>query len=488
MVADSNALSLPLSFGGSPLIVATNREPYRLARSRNGETRLEPTTGGLVSALVPAVRATHGVWVAWNPKSRLKPDALADKLDHELVLVPVSESEVAGYYCGFANGALWPLCHYAIDRCRFSAADYRRYVAVNHRFADCIASRLSPSGLVWIHDYHLMLVPRLVRQAAHARGRIAYFHHIPFPAREVFRVLPWRQQVLTGLLGADLIGFHTPEYVRNFLDACRDLDGVEVCDETRSVRVRNRRVEVRDFPIGIDVRTFEELSQDTRVQRSAREIRASLGVETLLLGVDRLDYTKGIEQRIEAMDRLLTKWPRLRGRVSLLQIAVPSRSEVPEYSRFKKHIDEAIGRINGKYADNGWQPIHCVYRSFSRRKLVAHYLAADVALVTPLRDGMNLVAKEFCASRSDEDGVLVLSEFAGASTELRDTLTLVNPFDTEEFAGAVAHVLTLSREVRRKQMRALRAVVGRNDIYDWTRNFLRHAGGDRSSASLPPPA
>jgi alpha,alpha-trehalose-phosphate synthase [UDP-forming] len=461
----------------SPLILVTNREPYRIRRSRDGNVSLELTTGGLVSALVPVVAATHGVWVTWNPKSRLKLAGLTDRLGHELVLVPVSEKEIEGYYRGFSNGALWPLCHYAIDRCRFNASDFARYARVNRKFADCIARQVTADGLVWIHDYHLTLVPQLLRELAPDKGRIAYFHHIPFPARSVFRVLPWRREVLAGLLGADLIGFHTSEYVGNFLDACKDIEGVEVCEQTRNVQIGQRTVEVREFPIGIDCDDFENLANNTRVLREAATIRSNLGVETLLLGVDRLDYTKGIEQRLEAMDYLLEKWPRLQGKLSLLQIAVPSRSEVPEYSRFKKHIDETIGRINGKFADNGWQPIHCIYRSISRRKLVAHYLAADVVLVAPLRDGMNLVAKEFCAARNDEDGVLVLSEFAGVSEVLGGSALLVNPFDTEGFAKTIAQALSLERHDRRARMRAMRAIVRKGDVSLWARRFLRQAAG-----------
>jgi trehalose 6-phosphate synthase/phosphatase len=442
---------------------------------------LEPTTGGLVAALIPAVEAANGSWFAWNPKGKLDLSGAQDEIGHRLTLIPVSESEVAGYYRGFSNGALWPLCHYAIDRCSFQISDWRKYVAVNERFADRLTNEASPESLVWVHDYHLMLVPGLLRERGGC-GRIAYFHHIPFPSPEVFRILPWQKDVLLGLLGADLVGFHTSSYARNFLEACRVLPDVRVDMDAGTVTLSGRVVRVHAFPIGIDWEEFQQFSGERRLRREAAAIRENLSVDTLVLGVDRLDYTKGIHQRLDGFDRLLAKRPRLRGRIGLLQIAVPSRADVPEYSKFKKEIDECVGRINGKYAEDGWQPVHCVYRSFSRRKLVAYYLAADVALVTPLRDGMNLVAKEFCAARSDEDGVLILSEFAGVSECLGEWSLLVNPFDTEGLADTIAAAIALPEAERSSRMRAMREAVRRYDIFDWTRDFLSHA------RSAPPSA
>ena len=459
---------------GGRLIIATNREPYRVRKGRSADARLEATTGGLVAALIPAVEATHGTWFAWNPNGRIDLTGIADKLRHGLTLIPVSESEVAGYYRGLANGALWPLCHYAIDRCSFQESDWRKYIAVNEKFADRLAAEVSPECLVWVHDYHLMLVPGLLRERVREVS-ISYFHHIPFPSPEVFRILPWRDEVLLGLLGADLVGFHTSSYARNFLEACRSLPNARIDTQARTVSVSGRVTRVHEFPIGIDWDEFQGLARDTRVRKDAAKIRENLKVDTLALGVDRLDYTKGIHQRFESIDRLLTKWPQLRGRISLLQIAVPSRADVPEYSKFKKEIDECAGRINGKHAQDGWQPIHCVYRSFSRRKLVAYYLAADIAIVTPLRDGMNLVAKEFCAVRSDDDGVLLLSEFAGVSECLGEWALLVNPFDTERFASSIAAAIAMPQPDRAERMRAMREAVKRYGVYDWTRDFLSHA-------------
>jgi len=463
------------------LVVATNREPYRLARARGGELRIEQTAGGLISALAPAVAARGGAWFAWNPDAELDESVFAGRLGHDLTLVPVSEAEIKGYYLGFANGTLWPLCHYALDRCRFNDEDWRRYVDVNRRFAQRLAERACRDRVVWVHDYHLMLVPEFIREVREPSARLAYFHHIPFPAAELFCVLPWYREILRGLLGADLIGLHTPSYVRNFLEACSRLPDVRVDHAGGRVHHGGRSTEVGAFPVGIEAEEFSRIADEPDIEAHAEAIRAQIGVRTLMLGVDRLDYTKGLQQRLAAIDRLLTKRPDLRGKVSLIQIAVPSRTDVPEYRAFKKALDESVGGINGKYAEDGWQPIHCVYRTFGRRKLIAHYRAADIALVTPLRDGMNLVAKEFCAARVDDDGVLILSEFAGAAESLGGEALVVNPFDTERFADAIGHALELPAANRAERMRALRAAVARYDVHDWVADFLARA----ESASPP---
>jgi alpha,alpha-trehalose-phosphate synthase [UDP-forming] len=378
----------------------------------------------------------------------------------------VNPDEVRTYYRGFANGALWPLCHYAIDKSTFVHEDWEGYQRVNRRFAEGLAKEASAGDIVWVHDYHLCLVPTMLRRHA-PETHVAYFHHIPFPAPDVFRVLPWFREILAGLLGADQVGFHTESYVRNFLESCALLPGARVDSSSRTVEFAGRRVRVRAFPIGIDFGTLTRLAESPAAQRKAAKIREELRVDKLLLSVDRLDYTKGIIERFEAIDEFLTTFPKSKGSVSLLQIAVPSREKALQYRRLKKDVDELIGRVNGKHAQNGWQPIHCTYRSFSVDRLVAHYRAADVALVTPVRDGMNLVAKEFCASRTDRDGVLVLSEFAGAAEQLgRDSL-LVNPYNVGEYASAIDRSLTMDRDERRQRMSRLRKIVAANPVDHW---------------------
>ena len=458
-----------------PLVIATNREPHKLLKSSSGKQRLQQTAGGLVSALAPALAANHGAWFAWNPNAELDERALRQRIDHDLTLIEVSKEEIEGYYSGFANGTLWPLCHYALDRCRFRREDWSRYVDVNRRFADRLAESGSADRLIWVHDYHLMLVPRFIRARRGRSPRIAYFHHIPFPAADLFRVLPWHRDLLYGLLGADLVGLHTSEYVHNFLDACARLPDVQVDFARRRIVYDGHTTHVGAYPIGIDVEEFVSISDDVRIGQKAAAIREQLGVEKLLLGVDRLDYTKGIQQRLAAVDRLLTKHRSLRGSLSFVQIAAPSRTDVPAYKTFKRDLDALVGRINGKHAQSGWQPVHCIYRTYGRRALVAYYRAADVALVTPLRDGMNLVAKEFCAARTDNDGVLVLSEFAGAAEVLGSGALVVNPFDTEGFADTIGSALALGPEERARRMRVLRAAVAGNDVHEWLRKFLADA-------------
>jgi trehalose-6-phosphate synthase len=306
-------------------------------------------------------------------------------------------------------------------------------------------------------------------------GPIAYFHHVPFPPPDVVRVLPWYGEVLRGLLGADQLGFHTEGYVQNFLATCALLPDARVDRQRSTVGFQGRDVRVGAFPIGVDVRGLEDRARLESVGREAAAIREGLRVDKLLLSVDRLDYTKGIPERFEAIDQFFTIHPQLKGAVSLLQIAVPSRAEVSEYRELKRGVDELVGRINGKHAQHGWQPIHCTYRSFSLNSLVAHYLAADVALVTPIRDGMNLVAKEFCASRVDGDGVLILSEFAGAAERLGAASLLVNPYDVTAYVHAIGRALTMEPDERRQRMASLRESVGSSDVEDWVNDVVAHA-------------
>jgi trehalose 6-phosphate synthase len=283
----------------------------------------------------------------------------------------------------------------------------------------------------------------------------------------VFRVLPWYREILSGLLGADQVGFHTESYVRNFLESCALLPGARVDGSSNTVDFQGRRVRIRAFPIGIDSKAFNRLAVAPAVQRKTAKIREGLRVDKLLLSVDRLDYTKGIIERFQAIDQFFTTYPKSKGRVSLLQIAVPSREKAPHYRRLKKDVDELIGSVNGKHAQDGWQPIHCTYRSFSVETLIAHYQAADVALVTPVRDGMNLVAKEFCASRVDQDGVLILSEFAGAAERLGHESVLVNPYNVGDYASAIDRALAMDRDERRQRMSRLRKIVAANAADHW---------------------
>ena len=477
------------ALGDRRLILVSNREPYARRRGADG-VRFERTAGGLVTALDPVMRGSGGVWIAWQPEAEAQMESRflvpAEAPQFTLRQVPLTKREVARYYLGFANRALWPLFHYFLDRCRFDEGEWQQYVQVNERFAEAAAEEAKPGDVVWVHDYHFCLLPQMIRERRRGEGPIAFFLHIPFPPEEVFRILPWRRQVLSGLLGADLVGFHTPEYAGDFLGCCERLLGAEVDHRRGIVRWQKREVRVGAFPIGIDVAEFAEAAAEPAAAERAVRIRQSIGAGAphLILGVDRLDYSKGIVERLQAIDVLLEQHPELRRKLVFLQVAVPSRTQVKEYGELKRQIDELVGRINGKHGTPRWQPIRYLYRSVPRQELVALYRAADVCLVTPLRDGMNLVAMEFAACRQDGGGVLVLSEFTGASQQLGKGAVLVNPFAIHETAETLAAVLAMSEEERRERMAELQSRVAECDVHSWLGNLLAAALGQDGKPRL----
>jgi trehalose 6-phosphate synthase len=474
--------------GDRRLILVSNREPYVRKRTQEGTLRFERTTGGLVTALDPVMRRSGGVWVAWDPGSeqerKRRHRVPAEAPQFTLRQVPLTTKEVRRYYYGFANRAVWPLCHYFVDRCRFDEGEWRQYVKVNERFAQAVDDEAGPDDLIWIHDYHFCLLPRMVRNRRRGRGPVAFFLHIPFPALDVFKILPWRRQILEGLLGADLVAFHVPEYSGHFLRCCRQLLGARADLDRGEIHWEGRTIKVGAFPIGVDVAGFEKLAATRKVVELRNRLARDLNVEHVILGVDRLDYSKGIPQRLLAIDCLLRNHPKHRRKACFVQIAVPSRTRVKEYRDLKREIDELVGRINGRWGDSLWQPIRYVYRSLSREELVAHYRAADVALVTPLRDGMNLVAKEYCACDLDERGVLLLSEFTGAAQTMEGAI-LVNPFAVEEAANLLDQALAMEPAERRRRMVRLRRQVAKGDIQSWLRDILTAA---LESGEAPSPA
>ena len=388
----------------------------------------------------------------------------------DLGLAPVSltTQEITGHYEGFANGVLWPLFHYSLDRIPLEHSEWNSYREVNERFAEAVARRYRDGDLIWIHDYHLMLAPAILRRQL-PNARIGFFLHIPFPAYEVLRTLPWRLQILSGLLGADLIGFHTPSYVRCLEDALKRELNLDVVDH--QVRIRQRHIRIGAFPMGPDVERFRTLARSESTRLDAASIRADAGRRTIFLGVDRLDYTKGIPRRLLAFERLLADDPALKDRVRMIQVTVPSRTSVTQYQDFRHQIEEIVGRINGTVGTISSAPVHYLYQMLDPAELAALYAACDVMLVTPLRDGMNLVAKEFVVCRPDEDGVLVLSEFAGAAEELKEAI-IVNPYDVDALTSAMRQALTLGRGERHARMRALRERVIRHGASEWAEEFL----------------
>lgn len=463
------------SFAMNRLVVVSSRLPVTLKRV-GGAWRTERSTGGLATAMQPLLARSGGIWVGWPGSASDGEGELgraralhgwAERDGYHAVELPAKVSE--GFYEGFSNATLWPLSHHFPTLVRFDPAAWDAYVEANRRFRDVVVARMRPGDLVWVHDYQLMLLPKLIREAV-PDARIGYFHHIPFPSSAVFRVLPRRRELLEGLLGADLVAFHTYSYLQHFRHSVLRLLGVE--SQMEQVESDGRAVSLRAMPIGIAPEQFTDLLDDDRQTKlRLAEIREQNRDKRLLLAVDRLDYTKGIPERLRAFRRLLEREPSLRGRVVLVQVAVPSREQVPTYRRLRREVDELIGQLNGEFATPDWAPIVYIRRGIPRAELAALYAAADVAWVAPLRDGLNLVAKEYVACKRGGDGALVLSEFAGAAAEMGEAF-MVNPYDEEQTADTIARALDTPVEERKERMQALYARVTRNTVYAWGDHFL----------------
>lgn len=452
------------------MVVVSNRSPYVLSGGR-----WQRAVSGLVSCVEPLLKTCGGTWVAWGGRAEGAPAPVQPPGgSYHVRDVFLSAEEMAGYYDGFANQCLWPLCHSFVEKCSIRADHWDVYRRVNEKFARAAAEVADGEGLVWVHDYHLALVPRLLRRL-NASGRIALFWHIPFPGPDIFRLLPWGRELLSGMLAANLIAFHTDSYVENFIDCVRAFFHAPGKPESDLLIFDGRPVSVRAIPVGVDWQHFDELAKDAAVQARGREIRRVAGAEYVLLGVDRLDYTKGILERLAAYELFLERHPEFVGRVTLIQIGVPTRNGVKAYSRLRRTVEEMVGRINGRFDRlHRAVPVRYLSRPLDERELVAHYLAADVALVTALRDGLNLVAKEFVAARRDQGGVLVLSRFAGAAEDLAAAL-LVNPYEQEELAGAIHQALTMPAGERLRRMQSLRRAVREKDLHWWWQNTLKYA-------------
>ena len=453
---------------------------------RGGGLALAPAPGGLVTALRAALAARGGRWIGWAGLSneelgRAGGLPLPEDRRVSYAAVPLSAAEVSEYYAQFSNRTLWPLFHYFVEHARVDRADWPAYERVNERFAEVAASEAPPGATVWVHDYQLLRTP------VHLRLRrpdvtIAFFLHIPFPAADVFRVLPWSRLLLQGMLGADYVGFHTASYASHFLASVERLLGAVVDREHGTILFEGREVATGVHPVGIPVQATEALARSALARPAARRPDGARDI----LGVDRLDYTKGIRERLLAVERLLERHPEYRGTVVFTQVAVPTRERVAEYSRLKREVDELVGRINGRFAEEGWSPVRYLARSLEPEALAGLYARAEVALVTPLRDGMNLVAKEYVASQvGREPGVLVLSELAGAAEALQEAV-LVNPFDLDGVADSIHAALAMPAVERRARMAALRDRVREMDVAAWAEGFLAAAEAT-SGAGRPRP-
>ncbi len=453
------------------ILVVSNRLPITVERGEQGLS-VERSSGGLATGLKSVHQESGGLWLGWPGFPGELSGAEKAELERQcsaLRVVPISLSaeELTGYYEGYCNGLLWPLFHSFPSQLPLEGGDFDLYQRVNERFADAVARVWQEGDLIWVHDYQLMLVPGLLRKRL-PQARIGFFLHIPFPPADTFRTLPARQELLESLLAADLIGFHTASYMRNFAESALHVLGVGL--EVNALSWQGRVANVGIFPMGVDAKHYQQLAESDEVKALIGTFRGG-APERLLVGIDRLDYTKGIPRRLLAYERLLADHPELHRQVRLVQVAVPSRTQVDAYADFRAQVDRLVGRINGRFGSPDWAPLHYIYRQLSDPEVVALYRAADAMLVTPLRDGMNLVAKEFVASRSDGDGVLVLSEFAGAASELGEAVR-VNPYDVARTAQAIHRALTMGEPERRARMATLRERVMTYDVYRWAQSYV----------------
>lgn len=484
----------PLPANAGRLVVVSNRLPFILTRSA-GRWILRPGAGGLVSALAPVLRNRGGVWIGWPGLADNEVPALDDILasatedsGYTLKAVGLTVEEKEKFYQGFSNEIIWPLFHDLQSHCNFDPTYWRAYEEVNRKFADVIARNVIDGDFIWVHDYHLVNVAKELRLLG-LKARTAFFLHIPFPPLDIFLKLPWRFQMMHALLEYDLIGFQTLRDRRNFIQCIRTLvPDIQLTGKGQviSARMGEREVRLGAFAIGIDYNDFAKRAAADDVGDRVHSLHQDLRDRQIILGVDRLDYTKGICNRFEAFRNLLTRYPELHQRVTLIQVVVPSREDIPRYHHLKMEIERTVGEINGQFTQSGWVPIHYIFRSLSRLELLAYYRAASIALVTPLKDGMNLVAKEFCAANIEEEGVLILSEFAGAAAQLQKGALLVNPYNVEGVADAMYRAFTMNKTERHSRMRKLRRATREYDIFWWVDSFLRAAiAKDLSDFPLP---
>jgi len=452
----------------SPVVVVANRLPVDQVTDPDGSTRWQRSPGGLVTALEPFVAGRGGAWVGWSGSAGEAPEPF-ESGGMSLVPVALTEEEVDRYYEGMSNASLWPLYHDVVEKPEYHRAWWDTYVQVNKRFAERAASVAAEGAIVWVHDYQLQLVPALLRQQR-PDLTIGFFLHIPFPPYELFTQLPWRSAVVEGLLGADLVGFQRPAAAANFVQLARRLHDLPA--RRHAVEYEGRTVVARAFPISIDVQAFDELARSPGVLARAAEIRKELGDPSkVILGVDRLDYTKGIGVRLSAFQELLEDGVLQSPDTVLVQVATPSRERVEHYVHMRETIEQQVGHINGIFGSMAGSAVRYFNQSMPREELAALYRAADVMLVTPYRDGMNLVAKEYVAARSDLGGALVLSEFAGAAAELKQAF-LVNPHDIAGVKNQLVRALRVEPDEGAKRMRAMRRHLFRNDLEHWAGSFF----------------
>jgi alpha,alpha-trehalose-phosphate synthase [UDP-forming] len=463
------------------LINVSNRLPVEI-RNRAGKPRLSASSGGLASALDSIWRNHHGLWIGWaGPVEAESAGPLLQKAargrPYSFQAVPLSTQEVSKFYSGFANEIIWPLFHEMPSRCNFDPEYWEVYQRVNRKFAQAAADSTNAKDFIWVHDYHLMLMGHYLREAGCA-SRAGFFLHIPFPAPDIFEKLPWRKSILRCMLGYNLIGFQTDRDRFNFLN-CIDRILPEASSERAHshniVTYDHHRTKVATFPISISFEEFANHAASHEVEVAANQLRRELSNNFMVLGVDRMDYTKGIPERLKAFRILLRRYPELRHRVTFVLVVVPSREDIKEYKALRREVELLVSQINGEFTEAGWVPIHYIHRNLTRKQLLSYYRAADIGLITSLKDGMNLVAKEFCAAQIDEQGVVIISEFAGAAAELQHGALVVNPNDLAGVAEAIHRACVMPVEEKRARMKLLRDVVRTYNVQGWAESFLEVA-------------
>ncbi|WP_271784369.1 bifunctional alpha,alpha-trehalose-phosphate synthase (UDP-forming)/trehalose-phosphatase [Aquimarina algiphila] len=472
----------------SKTIIISNRLPLQL-RIDNNSIETTPSVGGLATGMKSVHSGSDSIWIGWSGLPEEKLDKNLEELvanalkKHQCVGVPLTEYDIDKFYFGFSNNTLWPLFHYFMEYTEFEKDTWDAYYDVNQKFADVVIENLNEGDTIWVHDYQLLLLPEMIRKKK-PNVSIGFFLHIPFPSYEVFRTIPYRKELLKGMLGADLIGFHTYDYERHFLSATQRILGHEI--NFNNVHLDNRIVKVDSFPMGIDYEKFYNAAIDhnQKEKKEKTEIQQEIDKHynaKLILSIDRLDYTKGIANRLRAFEYFLEKYPQFKGKARLVMLAVPSRSDVPQYQILKNEIDQLVGRINGKFAEVSWTPIWYFYRSMPFENLIDLYTSSEVALLTPIRDGMNLVAKEYVASRVDKKGVLILSEMTGASKEMSEAL-IINPNNFEEIADTLKFALEMPEEEQIKRNTALQKRLKRYNVEKWANDFMEALENTKTNA------
>jgi trehalose 6-phosphate synthase/phosphatase len=454
------------------LVIVSNRLPIKVSQKK-GRLVYQSSVGGLATGLASFYENKSSLWIGWPGAAKHKLKAREKQLKKKLKQkncspVLLTAKQVKNFYQGFCNKTIWPLFQYFPQYTIFKKKLWQSYQEVNELYARQVLKHLKPADDLWIHDYQLMLLPKLIRERM-PEANIGFFLHIPFPSFEVFRLLPWRKQILKGLLGADLVGFHTFDYVRHFLNSVHGLFGYE--HVLGQIQTGSRIVKADSFPMGIDYKKFSQAGSKKEVKKEIRKIKTRTGNKKIILSVDRLDYTKGILKRLEAFDRFLAKNKNYKGRVILILVAVPSRTRVEQYKQLKEQVDQAVGRINGKYGSINWMPIWYLYKSLPFKRLAAFYNIADVALVTPIRDGMNLIAKEYIVSKQDKKGVLVLSEMAGAAKELGEAL-IVNPNNKDSVSSALKQALKMPLKEQKERNEIMQQRLKRYTAAKWAKDFI----------------